>query len=91
MAVAVVQQDNCWMCEARFRKIMPVIDNLLNSHQVGEILGLHPKVVERKAKQGEIPGFKIGKFWRYRTGELDAWITAQLQSSRQACRMETSF
>ena len=67
------------------------IEPLLGSNQVGEILGLHPKVVERMAKRGEIPGFKVGKFWRYRASALDAWITSRLQSNRQACRITPSF
>lgn len=67
------------------------IEPLLNSEQVGTILGLHPKVVERKAKRGELPGFKVGKFWRYRASALDRWIDSQLESARQPCRVETSF
>jgi excisionase family DNA binding protein len=67
------------------------IEPLITSEQVADILGIHPKVVERKAKRGEIPAFKVGKFWRYRASELDRWITSQLQSARRACRMETSF
>jgi len=67
------------------------IEPLLTSEKVGEILRLHPKVVERKAKRGEIPGFKVGKFWRYRASTLDAWITARLDSNRQACRIEPEF
>lgn len=64
---------------------------LLNSQQVGEILSLCPKVIERMARGGEIPALKVGKFWRYRAAELDAWIGAQLSSNHQACRIETSF
>jgi excisionase family DNA binding protein len=67
------------------------IEPLLTSEAVAAILGLHPKVVERKAKQGQIPGFKVGKFWRYRASALDAWINSCLQSSRQACRIEPEF
>jgi len=67
------------------------LEPLLNSEQVGVILGLHPKVVERQAKQGKIPGFKVGKFWRYRASALDAWIDSQSQSPGQPCRVETSF
>jgi excisionase family DNA binding protein len=67
------------------------IEPLLGSNRVGEILGLHPKVVERVAKRGEMPGFKVGKFWRYRASALDAWINSRLQSNRQACRIEPSF
>jgi excisionase family DNA binding protein len=67
------------------------MEQLLTSEQVGEILGLHPKVIERYAKRGEIPAFKLGKFWRYRASALDSWVTARLESNRQACRIETSF
>lgn len=67
------------------------LEPLLSSEQVGVILGIHPKVVERKAKQGKIPGFKVGKFWRYRASALDGWIDSQLESARQPCRIETSF
>jgi len=67
------------------------IEPLLDSEKVGKILEIHPKVVERKAKRGEIPGFKVGKFWRYRASALDAWINSCLESSRQACRVEPDF
>lgn len=67
------------------------IEKLLTSADVAEILGIHPKVVERLAKRGEIPAFKLGRYWRYRAYELDAWIASRLQSGCQARRMETSF
>ena len=67
------------------------IERLLTSQEVGDILGIHPKVVERMARRGEIPALKVGKFWRYRLLALDGWIDSQSQSGRQPCRMETSF
>jgi excisionase family DNA binding protein len=69
----------------------PEIEELLTSREVADLLVLSPKVVERKAQRGEIPGFKIGKFWRYRQSVLESWIDSQLQLAGQACRMETSF
>ena len=66
-----------------------VLEPLLNSKQVGEILGMHPKVVERMAKRGEVPALKVGKFWRYRASALYGWITSRLQSNCQPCRMVT--
>jgi excisionase family DNA binding protein len=68
-----------------------VIEKLLTTKEVADLLVLSPKVVERKAQRGEIPGFKVGKFWRYRQSMLDSWIDSQLQSARQACCKETSF
>ncbi len=70
---------------------MADIEPLLDSEKVGGILGLHPKVVERMAKRGEIPGFKVAKYWRYRASALDAWINSRLESNREQCRKGTSF
>ena len=67
------------------------VERLLTSSDVGELLGIHPKVVERMAKRGEVPALKVGKFWRYRASALDGWIDSRLQSASQPCRMATSF
>ena len=67
------------------------IEALLTSTEASQILKIHPKVLERMAKRGEVPALKVGKFWRYRATTLDAWINSRLQSGRQPCRMETSF
>ena len=67
------------------------IEPLLSSTQVGEILGIHPKVAERMAKRGELPALKVGRFWRYRGSALEQWIDSQLKSPRQACCTATSF
>ncbi len=67
------------------------IEPLLTSEDVGKVLGIHPKVVERMAKRGELPGLKVGRFWRYRASALDGWIDLRLQSASQPCRTETSF
>jgi excisionase family DNA binding protein len=67
------------------------IEVLLTTKEASQILKIHPKVLERMAKRGEVPALKVGKFWRYRATTLDAWINSRLQSARQSCRMETSF
>jgi len=55
------------------------IEPLLTSNEASQVLRIHPKVLERMAKRGEIPALKVGKFWRYRAGALDAWINSRLQ------------
>jgi excisionase family DNA binding protein len=67
------------------------IEVLLTSKEASQSLKIHPKVLERMAKRGEVPALKVGKFWRYRATTLDAWINSRLQLGRQPCRMETSF
>jgi len=64
---------------------------LLTSKEASLVLKIHPKVLERMAKRGEVPALKVGKFWRYRATTLDAWINSKLQSNRQPCRIETQF
>ena len=67
------------------------IETLLTSKEASQVLKIHPKVLERMAKRGEVPALKVGKFWLYRATALDAWNNSRLQSGRQPCRMKTSF
>jgi len=67
------------------------IETLLTSKEASRVLKIHPKVLERMAKRGDVPALKVGKFWRYRATTLDAWINSKLQSNRQPCRIETQF
>ena len=67
------------------------IEALLTTQEASQVLKIHPKVLERMAKRGEVPALKIGKFWRYRATALDAWINSRLQSKSQVCRIATSF
>ena len=64
---------------------------LLTSKEASQVLKIHPKVLERMAKRGEVPALKVGKFWRYRATALDAWINSRIQSKSQVCRIATSF
>ena len=67
------------------------IEALLTTKEASQVLKIHPKVLERMAKRGDVPALKVGKFWRYRATALDAWINSKLQSNRQPCRIETQF
>lgn len=67
------------------------IEALLTTKEASQVLKIHPKVLERMAKRGEVPALKVGKFWRYRATALDAWINSRLQSKSQVCRIATSF
>jgi excisionase family DNA binding protein len=77
--------------QARDPNPLPSIEALLTSRQAAQVLRIHPKVLERMAKRGEVPALKVGKFWRYHAATLDAWIKSRLESGRQPCRMKTSF
>jgi excisionase family DNA binding protein len=54
---------------------------LLNDEQAANFLGgLHPKTVQRMARRGELPAYRIGKYWRYRASELNDWLVLRSQS-----------
>jgi len=55
---------------------------LLNDAEAARFLGgLHPKTVQRMARRGEIPHYRIGKYYRYKLSELSDWLV--LHSSGQ--------
>ena len=58
---------------------------LIDSAAAAGLLKVHRKTLERMALRGEIPGYKVGKFWRFRCSELDAWWRSRVQSGRQPC------
>jgi excisionase family DNA binding protein len=48
----------------------------LNADRAAAYLGISSSNLYSLAQQGRIPGHKIGKMWRFNSGELDAWIRA---------------
>jgi excisionase family DNA binding protein len=51
---------------------------LLSDAEAAEFLGgLHPKTVRRMARRGELPAYRVGRYWRSRASELDQWLRVQ--------------
>jgi len=38
------------------------------------LLGIHPKTLQKMARKGLIPGFRIGKLWAFRASALNEWL-----------------
>jgi excisionase family DNA binding protein len=54
---------------------MTEYEPLISANEAAKFLGgLHPKTVMRMARRGEIPAYRIGKFWRFKASELSAWL-----------------
>jgi excisionase family DNA binding protein len=56
---------------------MPEFEPLLNSHQAAQLLHIHHKTLQKLARRGEIHGSHIGKLWRFRASDLNAWLDSQ--------------
>jgi len=51
-----------------------------NSIEAAEYLRIHPRTLTRMARNGEIPSIQIGRLWRFRQCDLDAWLTRKVNS-----------
>ena len=53
-------------------------ENLLNSEEAAAMLKIHPKTLQKMARNGEITGIQIGKLWRFRASVLNAWLNQKM-------------
>lgn len=53
---------------------------LLDTDQAAAIMRIHPKTLQRYARQGVVRGFQLGSMWRFRASDIDRWISEQLAS-----------
>lgn len=47
---------------------------LLKPHEVAEALNVSERMVREMLTRGELPGKKIGKFWRVHPDALEKWV-----------------
>lgn len=57
-----------------------VPEPLLDTDQAAAIMRIHPKTLQRYARQGLVRGFQLGTMWRFRASDIDRWISEQLAS-----------
>ena len=58
--------------------VSPPFEQLLDTDEAAVLLKVHPKTLQRLARNGEIAGIQIGKLWRFRASELDRWISQRI-------------
>lgn len=56
----------------------PPNDDILTLEEVAHYLKLKPQTVYKWAQEGQIPGTKLGKEWRFRKAILDEWIDSAI-------------
>ncbi len=52
---------------------------IMTAKDVADYLDLHPLTVHRYAREGKIPGFKIGTDWRFHRKHIEKWIKEKVQ------------
>ena len=55
-----------------------VPEPLLDTDEAAAIMRIHPKTLQRYARQGLVRGFQLGTMWRFRASDIDRWISERL-------------
>jgi excisionase family DNA binding protein len=61
-------------------------ERVLNTEEAAALLQIHPKTLQRMARQGSVPAFRVGDLWRFRASALDEWLRSGVCSKRHSCR-----
>ena len=54
-----------------------VLSAFLTTEEVLGCLKVNPRTIYRLIKSGELPAVRVGRQWRFRRADLDAWIDRQ--------------
>jgi excisionase family DNA binding protein len=65
------------------------VEPLLDCTGAAAVLGgLHPKTVERWAREGRIPAYHYFRHWKFRASELEVWMLSHVNSVCHPCRLK---
>ncbi|MDQ6948474.1 MAG: helix-turn-helix domain-containing protein, partial [Actinomycetota bacterium] len=56
-------------------------EQILDAEGAAELLQVSTKTLLRLARQGEVPGRKVGRSWRFERGDLIGWLRAARPTS----------
>ena len=66
-------------------------DTFLTTDEVLEYLQVNLRTVYRLIKAGKLPAVRVGRQWRFRKGDLDAWLESQrARTARSAQALSSS-
>lgn len=54
---------------------MELAERWLSVDEIARYLGVAPVTVYRWLEKGKIPAHRVGKLWKFRTSEVDSWVT----------------
>jgi len=93
--VATEEEDR--VCGETFSPPVPVVGSngsrsvfepLIACEDAARLLGnIHVKTVQRYARCGTLPGYRVGGHWYFRATELDVWLRSRINSSCHPCRL----
>jgi excisionase family DNA binding protein len=68
-------------------ELRQVFEPLIGCEAAARLLGnIHVKTLQRYARRGTLPGYRVAGHWYFRATELDAWLRSRINSSCHPCR-----
>lgn len=58
---------------------------VLNLNDVANLLRVHPKTVRQLAQAGKIPGFRLGRLWRFSRCKVQEWVDSHSYNQPAVC------
>jgi excisionase family DNA binding protein len=55
---------------------------LMDTADVARYLKMHPKTITSMVERGELKAYKVGRHWRYRKSDIDAYLEERQNTSR---------
>jgi excisionase family DNA binding protein len=50
---------------------------IMTPHEAAEYLNLNVRTIYRLAKNGKLPGDKVGRSWKFNKDALDKWLSVR--------------
>lgn len=60
----------------------------VGAEETAKMLGVTSRTVTRLAERGEIPGFRVGKLWKFRPSDIRKYIESQIQQRADKSKRE---
>jgi PTS system nitrogen regulatory IIA component len=64
-------------------------DQLMNVRDLAQYLQVDMSSVYLWSQRGQIPAMKVGRMWRYRRSEIDAWLDGRRTPSVKETSRQT--
>jgi excisionase family DNA binding protein len=64
----------------------PYVEPVIDSEEAARFLNINPKTLQKMARTGSVPAYRIGKLWKFRISDLDEWLRSKLISGCHSCR-----
>ena len=55
-------------------------EQLLDSDEAAALLKIHPRTLQKMARNGEITGVQVGRLWRFRASVINQWLEHKMAS-----------